>query len=280
MSHKAYLKMQETPVVEEIKSSVDPKSIDWIQLGKKIAEEINNVRKNPKHLVKQMERSLSCFEHFKTLKVKGREIREFKQGAPAYIEALEFLETQKPVKTMKNSLNLKKAAQDHVNYLGETGKMTQLGEDGSNPKDRMEKYTGIDYLWSENLMFGGYKPKEIVEYMLVSDGDAQRGLRKNIFNPELKLMGVAVGPHPEGGSVTVVDFVSKELAPGELPTMQVEATDEIPEEMQKKLKDMGLSGKAHIQKGRGSTLLSMKKEESEIYGTEKAKPALVSLFVT
>lgn len=148
-----------------------------------------------------------------------------------------------------------------MNDLGESGTMTQIGKDGLGPKERMEKYTGIDSLWSETLLFGGYKPKEIVEYMLVSDGDPARGLRKNLFNPKLQFMGVAVGPHPEAGSVTVVDFVSKELAHGETPSMEIESIDEIPEDVQRKIDAAGLKGKVFLQKS-GKTVLSMRTEES------------------
>ena len=182
----------------------------------------------------------------KILRVKGREVREFQEGTAAYIEALEAIESQRAVKPLKISAKLAKAAQDHVEDCGQTGLMSQVGSNGSLPKDRMEKYTGIDSLWTENLYFGGYKPREIVEYMLVSDGDRSRGLRKNIFNPKLCVMGVAAGPHPETGSVIVVDFVKKELAQGELPTMEIETTEEIPEELKAKMKEMGVRGKIEI----------------------------------
>ena len=159
------------------------------------------------------------------------------------------------------SQHLKKAAKDHIQDLEETGALTQIGSDGSTPKDRMERYTGVDGLWSENLLFGGFKPREILEYMLIADGDRSRGLRKNIFNPKLKLMGVACGPHPEAGSVTVVDFAAKEIGIGEMPSIQVEGTDQIPEELQKKLDDMGIGHKVTVAKGKGKTIASMKEKE-------------------
>jgi len=92
LSHKAYIQMQNNPVIKETKSTlnVDVDNINWIELAKKVGEEINNLRKNPKHLTKQLERSLRCFEQFKTLKVPGREVRLMEEGAAAYIEAIEF----------------------------------------------------------------------------------------------------------------------------------------------------------------------------------------------
>ena len=91
ISHQSYHDMMTKPKVEEVKKvGIDLGSINWDDLSKKVALEINNVRKNPKYLTKQLEKSLTCFEKFKILKVKGREIREMKEGAPAYIEAIEY----------------------------------------------------------------------------------------------------------------------------------------------------------------------------------------------
>ena len=247
LSFKEYESMQITPITEEVKAiKVDTSKVDWEVLAKKVGEEINKLRNNPKHLTKQLERSLTCFQKFKILTVKGREPREFKEGASAYIEAIEFWETQRAVKSINSSENLQKSAMDHVKDLEKSGLMTQIGNDGSIPKDRIEKYTGIDSLWSENLLLGGIKPREIVEYMLVSDGDKSRGQRKNLFNPKIGVMGIAWGLHPECGSVTVVDFVGKEIEKGGIPAMEIETTEKIPEDWKKKLDKIGVLGRVEI----------------------------------
>ena len=257
------------PVVEEVKKkTIDSASIDWDELSQKVAAEINSVRRNPKHLTKQLEKSLTWFEKFKILRVKGRETREMREGAPAYIEAIEYCETQKSWKSLKISVNLTKSARDHVEDIGSKGTMTQIGSNGSNPKDRMERYTAIDTYWTESIVFGGYDAKEIVEYMLVSDNIKNRGLRTNIFNTKAQVMGVAVGPHTTEGSVTVVDFVSRELADGELPTMEIEAIDEIPEEVQKQIDELGLKGKVMFQKGGKLTQDELKRKAAREYAKQ------------
>lgn len=157
LSFKAFDEMQ-TPsaTFEETKvSALAAQEVDWKDLAKKIAEEINSVRANPKHLTKQMERSLTCFDKVKILRVKGRETRVMQEGAAAYIEALEFVETQKPVKKMTISKNLTKSAEDHINDLIESGEDSQIGSDGSRPNERMQRYTRIDTTWSESIIFGG-----------------------------------------------------------------------------------------------------------------------------
>jgi len=285
LSFKAYEEMKEPSAKEETKTSngIDKSKIDWNDLAKKIGEEINKVRANPKYLTKQLESSLTCFEKFKILKVKGRETREMSEGAAAYIEAIEFCETQKPRKALAISKNLSKAAQDHVDDIGPKGEKSQIGSNGSNPKERMEKYTGIDLVWSETLIFGGYKPKEIVEYMLVSDGVKNRGLRENIFNPKFTVMGVAVGPHETEGSMTVVDFVSKELAEGELPTMEIESINEIPQEIQDQIEKAGLKGKVQLmQPSKPPTQVELRKKAEDLYKKQKGitKPSIVSCIIS
>ena len=78
--------------------------------------------------------------------------------------------------------------------------------------------------------------------MLVCDNLKTRGLRNNIFNPKLKVMGVACGPHEAKGSVIVVDFAAKELAPGEMPSITVQNTNMTLEEQRKCLKESGYKG--------------------------------------
>lgn len=142
----------------------------------------------------------------------------------------------------------------------------------------MERYTAIDTYWTESIVFGGYDAKEIVEYMLVSDNIKNRGLRTNIFNEKATVMGVAVGPHAAEGSVTVVDFVSRELADGELPTMEIQAVDEIPEEVQKQIEDLGLKGKVKLVKGGNLTKEELKKKAEREY-LKQNKSAAVSLNI-
>lgn len=125
------------------------------------------------------------------------------------------------------------------------------------------------------LYFHSYKPKEIVEYMLVSDGIASRGLRNNIFNSNLKVMGVACGPHETKGSVTVVDFVSRELADGEMPTIEVEEVGEVPEEVKKQLSDMGYKGKVVVQ---SRTSAKVATKSKVITDSKAAKPSIVKYF--
>jgi hypothetical protein len=61
-------------------------------LSEKVFEEINKLRKNPKSLIKQLDRSLNSFKGSKILAVAGRPQIQTSDGAAAYMEAIEILE--------------------------------------------------------------------------------------------------------------------------------------------------------------------------------------------
>lgn len=55
-----------------------------------------------------------------------------------------------------------------------------------------------------------------MEQMLVNDGQAHRGFRKNIFNPVLKVVGIACGHHASGGSIAQFEYAKGVLKEGQM----------------------------------------------------------------
>lgn len=107
------------------------------------------------------------------------------------------------------------AAKDHVNDLGVTGEMSSIGSDGSLPPDRMARYCVINETWAESSCFGSVTPEEVLEQMIVNDGQTHRGFRKNIFNKLLKIVGVACGNHSAGGSIAQFEYAKGVLRLGD-----------------------------------------------------------------
>ena len=70
--------------------------------------------------------------------------------------------------------------------------------DGSLPTDRMARYCTINEVWAESSCFGSFSADEVMEQMLVNDGQAHRGFRKNIFNNTLTIVGISCAKHPAG----------------------------------------------------------------------------------
>jgi len=76
--------------------------------------------------------------------------------------------------------------------------------------------------------------------MVVSDGIPSRGNRKNIFSKDTNFIGVACGPHPEMGTICVIDFAEKIGKIGEFSDIQIVVQEELPEHVKAKLNKMGL----------------------------------------
>ena len=125
------------------------------------------------------------------------------------------------MKPFKRSKALDFSAKDHVDYIGPIGSCHPLGENGTLPNERIEKYCSFGSTWAESISFNGVKSKQILEYLIVCDGIPSRGNRKNIFSKEVSFMGLSVGPHTEFTSVCVVDWAQKVGKVGELNNIEI-----------------------------------------------------------
>lgn len=93
--------------------------------------------------------------------------------------------------------------------------------DGSLPTDRLSRYCNIDESWAESLCFGLATAHEVMERLIVDDGQAARGHRKNMFNDELHYCGVFAGIHSTMDNVIMLEYAHGILKEGELPSINV-----------------------------------------------------------
>jgi uncharacterized protein YkwD len=117
--------------------------------------------------------------------VDGKSFIETKEGPSAYTEAIEYLRNQRGMPEFVWSPILMQAAKDHVNDIGPKGLVTSMGSNGSLPTNRISKYSKIDETWAESNIFGGLNAKEVVERLIVCDGQPTRGFRKSLYNDQL-----------------------------------------------------------------------------------------------
>lgn len=134
------------------------------------------------------------------------------EGAAAVREAIAALKTvnglpgnQKPGALLFAN-GLLNSAQDHAQDQGSNGVFSHTGTDASTPWSRVAKYGTWKVTAAENMGTGYNTGVDIVRQLLIDDGEPDRGHRKNILNPTLKNVGVAVRPHKVYDFVNVQDF--------------------------------------------------------------------------
>ncbi len=97
-------------------------------------------------------------------------------------------------------------ARDHLNDLLRSGRSGHKGSDGSLPEDRLGRYG----TWSEsvgaNIIYHSGRPREDVISLVIDDGVANRGHRKNIFKPTFHVIGIALSQPPKPGTLGVISF--------------------------------------------------------------------------
>lgn len=180
-----------------------------------VVREITKIRMFPREYAKYL-RSLGTRFQGTLWRLRDHVPIRTHEGRAAVLEAAEFLERVEPIKgVVANSEGLHAAAWDHVRDQGPTGRTGHAGTDGSSPRERIERRGRQGSLTGEVINYGEETPRMTVIQLVIDDGVADRGHRKNLFNPAFKVAGAAIGPHKEYGMMVVVDLADefKDKAP-------------------------------------------------------------------
>jgi uncharacterized protein YkwD len=152
----------------------------------------------------------------KLLKLPGETPILTQEGETGVVEAIRFLHSTKAIFPLMPSKGMSSGARDHVKDQGASGSTQHKGGDGSQPWDRVNRYGTWERSIAENIAFGSDKARTIVTFLIIDDGVSNRGHRKNIFNPDFRVIGVALGHHATYRTVCVITFAGgyKEKAGG------------------------------------------------------------------
>ena len=173
---------------------------------KKIILEINKLRSDPPRYAKEFIAPLARLYKNKLLYYPGDLPLLTKEGVSALHECVRELKQHRTLPSLYPDYKLTLAARDHVRDQSKTGRTGHLGNDKSSMRDRIERYGKWNTRIAENIAYGGRSAQQIIIYLLIDDGIRDRGHRKNFLNPELKIVGVATGRHPEYEIMSVMDF--------------------------------------------------------------------------
>ena len=128
------------------------------------------------------------------------------EGDRAVTEAIHFLQKSHPLPPLTSSPGMSNSALSHVLDMGPGGGRGHQGSNGSQPWDRMAQFGRWIGHAGENIDYGVHDARSVVVRLIVDDGVAGRGHRKNIFNRDFHVAGAASGFHATYGAMCVIDF--------------------------------------------------------------------------
>lgn len=170
-----------------------------------VVQEMSEARTRPRAYAKHLRELRPHFEG--TLWNRpGRVPLRTEEGVAALDEAIAFLESVRPVGPLRFNEGLARAARLHAQDLGPRGALEHVGADGSRLSDRLNRLGRWHGLIAENISTGEAEARQVVIQLLVDDGMAGRGHRKNLFNPDLHQAGAGSAPHRDYRVVTVIDY--------------------------------------------------------------------------
>jgi uncharacterized protein YkwD len=121
-----------------------------------------------------------------------------------YASLVKELNTKTPLALLQPDPRLAKLAEEHASDMGKTGQTGHSSSKGKTFEQRMAKYP--DLLIGENCDYGYSDPLLIVTHLLIDSKVTSLGHRKNILDPNYKLLGLSIKPHKKWTSNCVMDF--------------------------------------------------------------------------
>lgn len=187
-------------------NTIKKSDIDYLSvLEKEVIDEVNLARTEPKKYAEFIEAMKPFFKG--TLFQEPDKIAiQTNEGVKAVDEAVKFLKSQEALSALTPSKGLSLASKDHVKDTGPKGVVGHTGTDGSNPFQRISRYGTNKGYSGENISYGFNTARAIVIQLIVDDGVASRGHRKNIFSPNFKTIGAGYGTHTQYGHMCVQNF--------------------------------------------------------------------------
>jgi uncharacterized protein YkwD len=126
-----------------------------------VLNELNLARTNPKQYLSFLEGQRPLYNG-KRFDRPGEIPIITQERVVALDEAINYLKSAKPVPPLDPSIGLSRAARDHAKDQGHTGAMGHKGTDGSDPWDRMSRYSTWQRKFTENIAYGGDNARDIV----------------------------------------------------------------------------------------------------------------------
>jgi uncharacterized protein YkwD len=164
-------------------------------LEHQVLAEINRARMNPSGYADYLESTIQFYDDKLFRRPEDASALRTREGVPAVREAIKALRSLRPMPALALSTGMTRGARDHVIDAGARGSLAHEGSDGSMAWDRVDRYGKWSGRVSENMTFGPESGRDVVSALIVDDGVPTRGHRKNLFDPDARVVGLACGTH-------------------------------------------------------------------------------------
>jgi uncharacterized protein YkwD len=175
-------------------------------LEKEIVFEINLFRSDPAQYAEKYIAPLAKNYNKKIITYPGDLPIKTVEGVSALNECVRELKRMKPLPLVYPNKELTQAAEDHCRDQSKSGHTGHTGSDRSNLRIRIERHGDWEKQIAENIAYGNTSARQTIIFLLIDDNVRTRGHRKTFLNPNLKMVGVACGSHPEYKTMCVMDF--------------------------------------------------------------------------
>jgi uncharacterized protein YkwD len=128
------------------------------------------------------------------------------QENPFAKSLVEELKKRTPVDSLKISAALAATAKAHATDMGTKNKVGHNSSNGITFDKRLRLRAKAKGAIAENCDYGNTRPLDIVMSLLIDDGIENLGHRKNVLEPRLHFVGIAIEPHKKYGTNCVMDF--------------------------------------------------------------------------
>jgi len=168
--------------------------------------QLNAARTDPTGYARQLESRLPYFRGALFQRPTDRIARETREGAAAVREAVSALRATPPRPALRRSEGMSRAAADHVRDQGPRGAVGHDGRDGSTTGSRVNRYGTWGVRLTESISYGPATAHDVIADLLIDDGVPNRGHRRNLLDPDVRVAGVACGAHGRFGVMCVIDL--------------------------------------------------------------------------